>query len=281
MRSPESHHPEVQNEELPFLSVTVTGGGPFVIGWGLGMARRLQEEGIPISDAELMGTSAGGWVVGGMAAGKSIEEISNRPQMKIPDRSEGLIEGYARDVFGNERAENMRTIAVRKQFLIPEKLKGDKHYIYEMVAATSAVPGFFRSAKVRGREYFDGGVRSVGNLDIAPRAKHMLGLVGLGSHLGLPLPFIGRDLPVGFLLHRQSKRETELWERRHGGELTVVQPNASISKMIRHPKHLFDFGIAVDAHGMGWEQGGRVFANNEHLQRIAGEAAIRRSQLGA
>ena len=112
------------------------------------------------------------------------------------------------------------------------------------VAASCAIPGFFRPVRINGRPYVDGGVCSASSLDL---------LAGRGLDLVICLnPLSSRDAPggldpVGRMMHltrtanrRRLDREAAKVER-YGTEVVVIEPTPD------------------DLRGMGrnWMSGGR------------------------
>ena len=291
MRSSETHRVQVHNNEEPFLAVTASGGAPFAVGWDLGMCEGLDELGIPMRQAEMVGTSAGSIVTSCLATEISHDTVTELPQIEVPTRDKNYLQGITREVFEGRRAQNVRSMAWHVRSFRPVKLRG--LLLSEMTAASCAVPRLFPSVRLdpdektgfQGGEFCDGGVRSVDNLDVAPRARHMIALIALGRNLSLPialpgLPMKPIELPFGIGLDGLALIGKYRWQHRHHGQATIIEPNDDISKLVRKPKDLFDKGRAVEAYYRGKEQAARVFARNEHLQRIAGEAALRRTTMG-
>jgi NTE family protein len=90
------------------------------------------------------------------------------------------------------------------------------------VAASCAVPGFYRPVRVGGRPYVDGGVQSGANLDLAAEAR--LDLVICANPLSSPVGSV-RSLaaPVRAALHRQLEVQMRAVERA-GAALVVLEP---------------------------------------------------------
>jgi NTE family protein len=91
------------------------------------------------------------------------------------------------------------------------------------VAASCAIPGFYRPVRVDGRRYVDGGVHTGANLDLA--AGQPLDLViclnPLSSRLGTAP---GLAWPVRTLLHQQLVPQMRAVER-SGARLVVLEPD--------------------------------------------------------
>jgi len=122
--------------------------------------------------------------------------------------------------------------------------------IGDAVAASCAIPGFFRPVKIGRRRYVDGGVCSVSSLDlVAGRGLHLViclnpltsrveGSSGVGAVLEL-IPAITRRAARGRLEREEAK------VRRFGTEVVVIEP------------------IAVDHAAMG-----RNWMNAERRQHV-------------
>lgn len=121
----------------------------------------------------------------------------------------------------------------------------------EAVAASCSVPWIFAPVPIGGREYVDGGVWSLTNLDVAP--------VGRGSEVlclsvtaGLPIPGAS---PIGAL--RAAGRAAEALEalalRRRGARVSTLGPDADAAAAIGDD--LMDDRRAGDALAAGYRQG--------------------------
>ncbi|USN96658.1 MAG: patatin-like phospholipase family protein [Candidatus Nomurabacteria bacterium] len=245
------------NSELP--SLVLGGGGPFGIAFEYGIYESLQGAGIDLADAQMLGTSAGSWVASFIATGRDYSDVADIPQIKVPNWQPGFLQGIAREVLGNDRASNVRTMAYRlpsREHPIPgpQKLRGID--LADMVAASSAVPGLFRPVRIGNESYVDGGVRSIVSADVAPKSHRVLAIAALGQHLKQP---IGQHkLAVGPALEWQLRRELNSWKQRHGGEVAYIQPNEKIAGMVEGPGDLFNFDIAHRVYDMAREQGEEV-----------------------
>lgn len=91
------------------------------------------------------------------------------------------------------------------------------------VAASCAIPGFYRPVRVAGRRYVDGGVRSGANLDLL--AGEPLDIViCLNPLSSRPGAAAGLLWPVRALLHRQLVPQVRAVERA-GAQLVVLEPD--------------------------------------------------------
>jgi NTE family protein len=120
----------------------------------------------------------------------------------------------------------------------------------EAVAASCAIPGFYRPVKIRGRRYVDGGVCSVSNMDLvagrgfdlviclnpltsrSERESHSRGIGGIpGGAINGALDF----LPS--ITRRASRGRLEREERkvrRFGTEVVIIEPTAEDHAAMGH-----------------------------------------------
>jgi NTE family protein len=103
--------------------------------------------------------------------------------------------------------------------------------ISDAVAASCAIPGFFRPVKINGRRYVDGGVCSLSNMDLAagrgldlviclnPLTSRAEGSWGAGAVLDL-IPAITRRASRARLEREERK------VRRYGTEVVIIEPTA-------------------------------------------------------
>jgi NTE family protein len=124
-------------------------------------------------------------------------------------------------------------------------LSGAEHPLADIVAASSAVPGLFRPARIGSAPYVDGGVRSVVSADLAAPARQLLVVAPLaGSMFG----------PGGRALERMLRREIARWERTTGGKAHLIRPDAEVAGLARTPLHLFDNARAKAAYSRAYAQ---------------------------
>ena len=244
----------VQPERCPVTAV-YGGGGTFGIAYALGVAHALRDAGVPLESCESIGTSAGSWVASCLVTGVGVEELQSQGQVRVPNLRPGWLRGVARELFGRTRDARVRASAVRLPTLRRELLRGADLPLADLVAASSSVPGLFAPARVAGRLYVDGGVRSLASADlaVAPIAGPMLGPGGRAMEL---------------LLGEELRR----WERRTGGRAHLVRPDSAIAAMASTPLHLFDRTRALDVYPMAYAQGARLMASRPGLGRMAAAA---------
>lgn len=261
------------------LSVALGGGGPFGIAYESGILIGLESEGIDVRGAEsIVGTSAGSWVANFIMTGKTYEDVSQMPQMKVPNWRRGYLQSIGREVFGDEiTAPNVFASAVE----LPSRnnptpkvamLQGE---IADAVAASSAVPFVFRPVTIEGRQYVDGGARSLLHAARAPRAEHLLVVAALTQHFQ---PAIGPvRLPTGRALEIMAFREMQTWQRQHGGKASLIRPNRQISSLINGYPDLFSFKIAKQTYELAVEQGQQL-AHRPDLAALALRLAQQRPE---
>lgn len=108
------------------------------------------------------------------------------------------------------------------------RLDSPRADIAEVVAASCAIPGFYRPVRIGGRRYVDGGVCSVSNLDL---------VAGRGLDLVICLnPLTSQDRAAGLLdllpaltngAGRRRLAHEERKVRRFGTEVVVIEPSAA------------------------------------------------------
>lgn len=249
----------------PTLAVAYGGGGLFGIGYGLGVAHGLRAEGIDLAAVPALGTSAGSWVASAMALGVEFDEFDAMDVPGIPDLRPGTLAAAARQLFGDARSELVTASVLQVRTGRRRMLRGDRHDLADLCAASSAVPGVFSPHRVGARLYVDGGVRSGASIDAAPPADHLIAAVPLG---GPVLLGAGRGLDV--LL----AREMRTWRADNpGAALTVIRPNKEIAALAGvNPTNLFDLDRAKATYPLAVEQGKR-WAERARAHRLAVDLA--------
>ncbi len=98
------------------------------------------------------------------------------------------------------------------------------------VAASCAVPGYFRPVRIGGRDYVDGAAWSLNNLDVAPAGRRTE-LLCLSPTAGLP---VDARSPLGLI--RAALRSRQLLEvaalRRRGVRLRMVGPGRPAARLM-------------------------------------------------
>jgi hypothetical protein len=223
------------------------GGGLFGIGYALGVLDGLRSHGVDLSEAPMLGTSAGSWAAAATAAGITFDELAEHMPQRVIDRGHGALARVARHAFGERTAGNVSAAVCRLPLLSAELLSGAQHPLADLVAASSAVPGLFAPHRVGGHLYVDGGVRSGVRADQAAPADRLIVIAPLaGAMFG----------PAGILLRHTLHRELER-QRRGGGEVVVFAPDAGLAANATLPHHLFDETRAHAAYTAGSDQARR------------------------
>jgi NTE family protein len=232
-------------DSLPPMSAVFGGGGVFGIGYTLGVCDALTDGGVDFSSTRMLGTSAGSWVASCLATDVSFTDLCEIPQVRVPDPRPGMLRGIAGEVFGEQTSELVAGSVVRLPTMRRVLLSAADHPLADIVAASSAVPGLFRPARVGNASYVDGGVRSVVSADLAAPAKQLLVIAPLaGAMFG----------PGGRGLELLLRREIARWERTTGGTAHLIRPDAEISALARTPLHLFDNARAKAAYPLAYDQ---------------------------
>ncbi len=224
----------------------------FGIAYGLGVADGLRDAGVPLDSCEAIGTSAGAWVASLLASGIGFDVLSAQAPVRVPNVRPGWLRGVARELLGDRRDHRVRACALRLPTLRRELLLGADHPLADLVAASSSVPALFAPARVGGRVYVDGGVRSLASAQLAPAADHLLVVAPVAG------PVLG---PGGRLLELRLSEETRRWERRTGGRAHVIRPNAAIAALVNSPLNLFDKARALDVYPMAYVQALQLVAS--------------------
>jgi predicted acylesterase/phospholipase RssA len=232
-------------DSLPPLSAVFGGGGVFGIGYALGICNALADAGVDFTATDMLGTSAGSWVASCLATGVTFSDLCEVPQVRVPDPRPGMLRGIAGEVFGEQTSDRVKGSSLRLPSMRRVLLSGAEHPLADIVAASSAVPGLFRPARIGTASYVDGGVRSVVSADLAAPAQQLLIVAPLAG------PMFG---PGGRGLERLLRREIARWERRTGGTAHVFRPDAEIAGLARLPLHLFDNARAKAAYPLAYTQ---------------------------
>ncbi len=230
------------------LAMVYGGGGVYGIGYTAGIARGLQDGGIPVATAPALGTSAGSWTAAAIALGVTYEEMSKLEPPAIPSRQRDALSDRARLVFGEASHSLVSVSAVCLSSGRRHILNGALHPLADLVAASSAVPGLLPPHRVDGTLYVDGGMWSTTCLDAAAHAESVIVVAPLaGPHMGL----MGRT--TGLLLERELRG----WRRRHRDRvITLIRPNRAAARFVgRNPLDLFEAARGRAVYPVAYEQG--------------------------
>jgi NTE family protein len=230
------------------------GGGLFGIGYAMGVIDGLREQGIDLSTAPMIGTSAGSWAAAATALGVGFDQLAALDVPRFPDPRSGVLANSARRVFGNAMRGNVRAIACALPRLRRTELDGAKFPLSTIVAASSAVPGLLAPQRIEGRWYIDGGVRSGVSVDLAAPADLLIVIAPLaGAMFG----------PFNNLVERNTDREIAAWRKSCRGNVRLFAPTATTAKIATLPHHLFDKDRAIDAYARGRQEArGDLVGNN-------------------
>jgi predicted acylesterase/phospholipase RssA len=232
------------------LSIVYGGGGVFGIGYSAGVARGLEDGGIPVSTAPALGTSAGSWTAAAVALGLAYEDVASLEAPSVPNLRPGLLAGIARQAFGEATHPLVSVSAVCLTSGRRHILDGGVYPLADLVAASSAVPGLLAPHRVGGNLYVDGGMWSTTSVDAARHARSVIVIAPLaGPHVG----WIGRG--AGLLLERELRG----WRRRYPDRrIVMIRPERAMGRFVgRTPLSLFDAGRARAVYPMAYEQGRR------------------------
>ena len=95
------------------------------------------------------------------------------------------------------------------------------------VAASCAIPAFFRPVEIGGRRYVDGGSHSVTNADLLAAERLDLVIVSCPMAATRDALLLGPDLPLRAVVRMRLGRELES-VRASGAEVVALQPNPAV-----------------------------------------------------
>lgn len=227
------------------------GGGLFGIAYNFGVAEALVDAGVDLGRWPALGTSAGSWAAGALAAGLRFEAaIAAIADVipRFPDPRPGRLHAIASEVFGpDRRCPGVSVVVSALPWFRRTVLSASEHPIADLVAASSAVPGLLAPHRIDGTRYVDGGVRAMASVDLAEPARHLLVVLPLAG------PMFG---PFGRVVERRVRREIVLWqERSPAGRVTVVRPSEAVAALARRPDQLFDTERALRCYDLARAQG--------------------------
>ncbi|WP_322768906.1 patatin-like phospholipase family protein [Frankia sp. Cr1] len=244
---------------IPPLTVVYSGGGPFGIAYGLGIAHALIAAGVPLQEVDALGTSSGAWVASCVATGVGREVLCEVPPVRVPNPIPGWIRRTARSVFGEAHDERVRIAAVGVPTLRRQILSGGRFPLADLVAASSSLPGLFPPSPVGHGLYVDGAVRSQASVDQAPAARNLLVIAPVAG------PVLGAG---GRIIEQLLTREMRRWTKATGGTVHLIRPDSAISRLVRHPLDLFDQRRAHDVYPMAFAQAAQLLQTRPALARL-------------
>lgn len=259
-------HERLNNQNLDHFLVA-EGGGAFGIGVEAGWMDEFRARGAKPEGLHGLGTSAGSWVLAMGAAGKQFEDIAGKEQIKLFNPELHYMRGYAKEIFGDARSEFVNATGSLIRFGMPELhvFHGRDHDLADMVTMSSSVPFAFMPAVYESRLYWDGAVAGVsaGYAHEAPRAKKLIALSALSTHLKVPVlgPLQG---VAGKVLELKTDHELKRWQKQNpGSEVIHLKPNREIGSMVRTPRDVFNFRIGEEAYWMARGQMADLLDNEQ------------------
>lgn len=278
------NHSRDFNPNLP--AIVLGGGGTFGMGVEAGYLDEFKERGADFRDAQIIGTSAGSWVGGFVAKQKTFHEITSKvKKVKAPNREPNYLRDIAREIFDDERASNVTAMAVRmpmRRGELPrmEMLNGGEYDLADIVAASSSVPGLFAKHRINDRYYYDGGMRSMASVNLAPKSHKLLAIAALGGNLGEDIRFqIGRHKVspgpfgkvAGYALEKWFEFEMGQWKRHHGGELVFIRPNKEINALVSDWRDCFSVEVGKRAYELARYHAAELIDRRESIARLVEE----------
>jgi NTE family protein len=228
------------------------GGGAYGIGFNMGVAIGMRDEGINLTSGPMIGTSAGGYAVAALALGMSFETVAERwreytaTHGKVWVRTADLTE----PLFGDTTAAGVGTVALRLWRFRRVVLWADDQRLSDVVAASASPVPFARPHRIEGRRYVDGGMRRLASADLAPAADLLVLVTPL---CGLRQGYAGRSGA------KQAAKETARWRAAAGGDVVHVQPSDSICDLrLRGMQMLGDMTAAAEVFQLARVEGHRA-----------------------
>jgi len=238
------------------LSLVFGGGGAFGIAWHLAVLAALRDAGFPVKGAPAVGTSAGAWACAALRLDVGVEAFESVGDLAVPDLRRGVLEGVAREIFGDVSVADAKISAVSLPLLRRRMYHAHEHSVADLVAASSAVPGLFAPHYIGGVAHIDGGVRSVDSSDHASSGRLLVASMPLGG------PLMG---PVGRAIEASTRFGLGQWRRRHGGETFLLRPGRRLATFIgMRPTKLFDVSLAHEVYPIAYEQVSDYIAARRH-----------------
>lgn len=232
-------------ESVPPFAGVFGGGGLFGIGYALGIIHGLRDQGIDLTNAPMLGTSAGSWAAAATALEVSFEDLVSLPVPTFPNPKPGALANVAKLAFGDRTAANVRAVVTSVPRLKRVVLSGEHIPLTQLVSASSAVPGLLAPQRINGTWYVDGGVRSGVSVDIADAAHTLIVIAPMaGAMFG----------PFGGYMESKTDKEQEIWLDQHGGRFIEFSPRQTTADIASRPHHLFDRTRAIEAYHRGRDE---------------------------
>jgi hypothetical protein len=211
-------------ESVPTFAGVFGGGGLFGIGYALGVIHGLRDHGIDLTNAPMLGTSAGSWAAAATALNVSFEELALSPVPSFPNPKPNALATVAKIAFGERTAPNVRAVVTSVPRLKRVVLSGEHTPLAQLVAASSAVPGLLAPQKNQWhpvRRWWRPFWRQcrLGSpahtlVIIAPLAGAMFG-------------------PFGNYVEGKTDKEQEKWLGEYGGRFLEFSPRQSTADIAR------------------------------------------------
>jgi len=234
-------------------ALVLGGGGITGIGWELGMLAGLAQQGMDLSDADLVvGTSAGSIVGTQLTSGVSVGELY-ADQLAPPEPGKAARMGPRTLLtFAWVLARSARTVPAAERRAVIEARLPTRDWpaqrllitavdaesgefaafdaasgvaLADAVGASCAVPGVWPPVSINGRLWMDGGMRSPANVDLAAGCERIVVIAPLVRGFRA-MPSVGRQA-------------AEL--RAAGSQVVVVSPDqaalAAIGRNVLDPAH--------------------------------------------
>lgn len=203
----------------PPLIGVLGSGGAFGIGVHFGVARALEEIGIRLAQAPLVGSSAGAYAAGAFVSALDLDAVlepwGSTPARRFGHRSIDTV----REIFGDARPARMSGVAARlfgQRLLLPASRYG----LVDVVAASASPPPFAVPHVIEGRHYIDPGLLSICSVDLAPPADLMVVVAPIGgAHMGR----------LGTLSEFQTRRHIRRWQRSGRGRALYITPDRDLA----------------------------------------------------
>jgi NTE family protein len=224
------------------------GGAAFGIGFNMGVARALIDQGIPVADGPMLGSSAGAWTAASLVTDVSFDAIMQAFEEKPRrDRPVRVIE-ITEPLFGDRMDERVTGVAIHVPSGIRVRLAGAKHSLADIVAASSSPPQLARPHRIGSNRYIDPTLRTTS----ADRAKSARVLVLLAPMAGPVFRSYGR------INEQFAHYEISRWRARTGGVVLYVRPTKAIADRVAGGRDdLLNVAIARRTYDAAYELGGR------------------------
>jgi hypothetical protein len=223
-------------------------GGAYGIGFNLGVATGLQDAGIDVLGAPMVGTSAGAYAAAALRSGVSFEAVMEAWPTQLEWRVARAHE-VTGPVFGERHDPDVAAVAVRLARMRRTVLWGRDETLADVVAASSSPPPFAWPHKVSGRRYIDGGYASLTSADLAPLAELLVLVTPIWTGAGRP----------GRRAARRLDRETRAYVSLGACRVLHVAPDLPILELGGHElRRMFDPEVAKQVFPLAVELGRRV-----------------------